>query len=332
MEKIVILANFGGPRCEKELTPFLIELLTDPDVIQTSLPSFLQKWLFTRVAKKRAKIMKEEYQKMGGRSPLFQDTNRLAFLLQETLGIEVVAFHRYLPATHLDFFAKIERKNPATVQVLPLFPQFSYSTTGSIARLFSKKFSTNIQEKLAWIPSYATHPGYIQAEVNLIQSFLEEHNLSCKDTFLLFSCHGLPKEYVEQGDPYESQCLSSFEEIMRFFPEFSGTVSYQSQFGKKEWLRPYTEDFCKNPSSYLKGQKNVVVIPLSFTSDHLETLVEIEEQYIPLLKKQHLFAYRCPALNFSKTWIKTLPLLLQDGLFEKNETLIRKKKSWAYQN
>ena len=132
----ILLVNFGGPRSLDEISPFLTALLTDRDVIDSKLPNFLHHLLFSRIAKKRAIQVKEDYAKIGGRSPIFEDTEKLAELLATSTGQPIFTFHRYLPSTHAASVTSIEAsKGP--IKVFPLFPQFSYATTGSIARWFS---------------------------------------------------------------------------------------------------------------------------------------------------------------------------------------------------
>ncbi len=321
-KKLYIIANFGGPRNPSEIAPFLQELLTDPEVIRTSLPSFLQKLLFSFIAKKRAKTVSKEYQKMGGKSPLFADTEKIGLLLEELLKEKVLCFHRYLPATHAAFFEAVKTRNPEEIIVFPMFAQFSYTTTGSIAKLFYRKISP--KEKVKWVFSYALHEGFIKNFVQNIQEAMERVGFLEEKTLLLFSCHGLPEEYVMQGDPYQKQCEESQQKILSFFPKAIGKIAYQSQFGKKKWIEPYTQEVCENITNYSQGRDNVLIIPLSFTSDHLETLVEIEDMYLPLIQKNGLKAFRCPALNTEKRWVHAIVQILQESPLYETKRLLRK--------
>ncbi len=302
----IILANFGGPRNLYEIEPFLIELLTDVDVIRTPLPRFFDRWFFTRIAKKRAPKIAKDYELIGGKSPLFEDTEAVAKKLQAISALEVIPFHRYLPATHTDFLQTILEHPADQLIVLPMYPQFSFSTTGSIARFFSERFPSHILQKMKWIRSYATHPRYIKAMQNCIRDFLNEKGLKEEETFLFFSAHGLPKKYVDQGDPYERECCQSHAAIIEAFPQAASLLAFQSKFGRGEWLRPYTSELCQEPYRWNQGRKNIVFVPLSFTSDHLETLYEIESIYLRDIQSQGLVAYRCPALNLRSDWIEAL--------------------------
>lgn len=302
----IILANFGGPRSLVEIEPFLIELLTDVDVIRTPLPRFFDRWFFTRVAKKRAPKIAKDYELIGGKSPIFEDTEEISRRLQAITSLDVIPFHRYLPATHAEFLNTITEHPADQWIVLPMYPQFSFSTTGSIARFFSERLSAPILQKMRWLRSYATHPRYIEVMQNCIRDFLSDKNLKEEETFLFFSAHGLPQKYVDQGDPYQTECRASHAKIAEAFPQAASLLAFQSKFGRGEWLRPYTSELCQKPTQWSQGRKNIVFVPLSFTSDHLETLYEIEYTYLRDIQSQGLRAYRCPALNLRYDWIEVL--------------------------
>lgn len=298
----VLIANFGGPRHLDEIESFLIALLTDPDVIQTPFPQYLQNLFFTRVAKKRALKIRHDYELIGGKSPIFEDTEFIA------KALNALTFHRYLTSTH-------PTSIPDGVVVFPMFPQFSYSTTGSIAQWFYQNLST----QPLWIKSYASHPAYIQCMVALLQEFLVANNLKEEECYFLFSAHGLPQKFIDQGDPYNLECESSFRCISSFFPKAECGLCFQSKFGRGEWLQPYTDEMCKN----LVTDKKVIIIPLSFTSDHIETLFEIEKLYLPMLRERGIQVYRLPALNRRPDWIQAIATIIKDAKQEETPALIR---------
>jgi len=132
---------------------------------------------------------------------------------------------------------------------------------------------------------------------------LKEQSLDEKETILLFSAHGLPRSFIEEGDPYEKECRRSVQEIVREFPQVLSRLAYQSKFGRGEWLRPSTIETCQEILQWCEGRKNVVIVPITFTSDHIETLFEIEELYLPPIREKGLQAYRLPALNLDPFWI-----------------------------
>lgn len=304
--KAILLVNFGGPRTVGEVEPFLRSLLTDQDVIQTRMPKWLHFLLFSRIAKKRATFVVHDYQKIGGGSPIYSDTEAIAKTLEKALFLPVITFHRYLPKTHADTLQKLKKGNWDEITILPLFPQFTYATTGSIARFFKSHLPNKIVSKMHFIKSYPDHLSFIESHRLNIIEFLKKHALNREEVVLLFSAHGLPKKYVEEGDPYQMECQASFYALTKLFPEAHCILSFQSKFGKGEWLRPYTNEICENILRFSEGRKAVVIIPISFTSDHIETLFEIEELYLPPIRKQGLLAYRVPSLNLSEGWIQTI--------------------------
>jgi ferrochelatase len=321
-----LLVNFGGPRDLNEVEEFLVSLLTDQEVIRTSFPAFIHRLLFTWVAKKRTKKVTPDYAFIGGKSPIFEDTEAIAQSIREKLNAKVLTFHRYLPKTHAEFIDQIQRLDAEEIRVMPLFPQFSYATTGSIALWFAEHFSSNTLNKMNWVKSYASHPAYMKAFANCLREFMQGKGLKEEETVLLFSAHGLPQRFIYTGDPYQRECELSFHLLKSHFPQAHSLLCYQSQFGKEEWIRPYTNQICREMAKWGEGRKQVVVIPLSFTSDHIETLYEIEQLYLPLIREQGLEAYRCPALNRRTDWLDAITQILvnQEGLM--NQMLIRVKK------
>lgn len=318
-----LLINFGGPRTLDETSSFLTELLTDKDVIRTKLPSFIQNFLFRLIAKRRSVKTKKDYELIGGKSPIYFDTENIAQTLSLKMKKPVVTFHRYLTATHAASLRQLESSTAKEIKVLPLFPQFSYATTGSTARFLSANLSKTTCNKLRWIKSYPAHPAFIGAHIQRIKNFLKETNLNEKETAFLFSAHGVPRFFIETGDIYESECELSFQAIAAHFPNTLCKLSYQSKFGPGEWLRPYTQDMVENVSNWNENRKNIVLIPLSFTSDHIETLFEIEQLYLPPIREKKLLAFRCPALNLEPYWIEALADILKETNLCPTRMLVR---------
>lgn len=318
-EKLLIV-NFGGPRNLEEVEPFLISLLTDRDVITSKLPDFIHKRLFTRIAKKRAQKVVHDYTLIGGKSPIYEDTEFIAEAVSKETGLPYLTFHRYLPATHGPFLEQMKQERDTHFIVFPLFPQFSYSTTGSIARWFSEHL---VCDQLHWIKSYPDDPYYVHAMVETIKEFLTSQGLEESETILLYSAHGLPQIYIDRGDIYQKECQRSFEAIAHHFPNALNKLSYQSKFGKGEWLRPYTDEFCHALLQPRQDDKQVIFIPLSFTSDHVETLYEIEYQYLPIIRQRGLKAFRLPALNRHPTWIHAISKMIRSISKEMNDPLFR---------
>jgi ferrochelatase len=314
----LLVVNFGGPRSLGEISSFLTELLQDRDVVRTKFPVFFHRWFFARVARKRAVKIRHDYELIGGRSPIFIDTEQIAEALSKRLKRPVATFHRYLPATHRGSLRAIGECKEW--EVLPLFPQFTYATTGSIARFLHTKLP---HVRLHWIRSYPTHGAFVSSFIRRIRNFLNEKQLAEEKTILLFSAHGVPKRFVEEGDPYQRECEESFRAIASGFPTAVCKLSYQSKFGRGEWIRPYTDETCMAVRSWNQGRSHIVIVPLAFLSDHIETLFEIEYQYLPLLRAGGMEAYRCPALNLESYWLDALADLVCTAPLVPTPSLIR---------
>ncbi len=320
-----IIVNFGGPRDLDEIPSFLQELLTDRDVVRTRLPKYVHNFLFRKIAQRRAKKIAKDYEEIGGKSPIYFDTEELAKRLREKLKSPVLTFHRYLPKTHEAFKSTLLKTKTNSFTIFPMFPQFTYATTGSIARWFLDNIPYEIVNRMRWIKSYSSHPHFISSYQKTIHNFLNERQLQEEECLFLFSAHGLPISFVEKGDPYEKECQLSFSEIMKAFPKALGTLCFQSKFGPGEWLKPYTVDICNNILSYCQEKRHILFVPISFTSDHIETLFEIEKQYVPIIQEKGLNVYRVPALNLREDWIEGIVDILKGKNFCNTEMLISRR-------
>ncbi|MEM8629402.1 MAG: ferrochelatase [Chlamydiota bacterium] len=323
-----LLVNFGGPRSLAEIPDFLTALLSDQEVLRTPFPGWLHRAFFRRIAQKRAKKVEEDYAYIGGRSPIYQDTECLARLLEEKLRAPCITFHRYLPDTHKKSLSAIE-KSEGPITAFPLFPQFCSATTGSCALFLRQHLSRQSCEKIRWIRSYPEHPGFVMAYQRKIASFLEKKGLKESEVVLLFSPHGIPESFVRKGDSYQKECEASYRAIASAFPQALSRVCYQSKFGPGKWLRPYTEKASESIRLWHQGKEHVIFIPLSFTSDHIETLFEIERLYLPLIAEAGLFPYRLDALNLENYWIEGICSMLTSLPTLPTCALLRRKRRGA---
>ncbi|NGX55067.1 MAG: Ferrochelatase [Chlamydiae bacterium] len=316
-----LLVNFGGPRSLSEIEPFLSALLTDRDVVESILP----RWFFRKIAKWRAKSVGEQYASIGGSSPIYGDTEAVAAGLRKELG-NVVTFHRYLPATHDESLAAIEQLAGDKIVVFPMFPQFTYSVTGSIARFLQDHLSPETAGRCVWVKSYSTHPAFVVLMQQMIREFIEQNQLKPSETALLFSAHGLPQKALRRGDEYDRQCEETVARVMEGFPEVLGRLAYQSKFGLGRWLEPSTQELCRSVEQWIGARKNLIFVPISFTSDHLETLHEIEREYMPLVAEKGVKAFRLSAFNRRSDWIETIQKILLDCSFVITSTLVAKNR------
>ncbi|NDC34108.1 MAG: ferrochelatase [Synechococcaceae bacterium WB9_2_112] len=321
----VLLLNLGGPERIQDVGPFLYNLFSDPEIIRLPNPA-LQKPLAWLISSLRAGKSQEAYRSIGGGSPLRRITEQQARELQSTLrsrGIEAttyVAMRYWHPFTE-SAVADIKADGIEEVVVLPLYPQFSISTSGSSFRELQRLRQGDAgfaHLPLRCIRSYYDHPGYVDAMARLIAREVE----ACPDpasAHVFFSAHGVPKSYVEEaGDPYQREIEACSSLIMGRLAELVGhgnphTLAYQSRVGPVEWLRPYTDDALHELGA--AGVKDLVVVPISFVSEHIETLEEIDIEYREIATESGVSNFRrVPALDTDATFIAALSDLVQQAL------------------
>ena len=325
---IYVLANFGGPRNLSDIYCFLRDLLTDQDVIRSGLPKSVHRCLFSTIAFIRSFSKKKEYDLIGGKSPIHEKTEQLAGKLRTILDIELITFHRYNTENHTELFNKLNKdKLIKNIKIFTLFPQFSYSTVGSISRIFNDNLNNYLKDNTQIIRSYYNNDYYINAFSNIIIDYIKTiKRTASENIFLLFSAHGLPQEFIDNGDTYKYECEYSYNEIMKRLDYsdiqngmLNSILCYQSRFGFSEWIKPYTINVCENINKYINtNDKIIIFIPIAFTMDHLETLYEIENEYMPVIKESGLNVYRCPTLGLDNKWIYNIENIINDETLYKN--------------
>lgn len=314
----VLLLNLGGPETLDDVQPFLFNLFADPDIIRLPrLFRFLQKPLAQFISVARAPKSKEGYASIGGGSPLRKITDAQAMELRNALHeknvkAEVYVGMRYWHPFTEEAIEQIKKDGVNKLVVLPLYPQFSISTSGSSLRLLESIFRedeylVNMQHTV--IPSWYQREGYIKAMANLIENELKTFDRP-ETVMIFFSAHGVPLAYVEEaGDPYKAEmeeCVDLImEELERRKINNPYTLAYQSRVGPVEWLKPYTDETIVELGE--KGVKSLLAVPISFVSEHIETLEEIDVEYKELALKSGIEKWgRVPALGCEPTFILDL--------------------------
>ena len=313
--------NLGGPERIKDVGPFLYNLFSDPEIIRLPIP-FFQKPLAWLISTLRSTKSQQAYLSIGGGSPLRRITEQQARELQSKLrekGFDAttyIAMRYWHPFTE-SAIADIKADGINQVVVLPLYPHFSISTSGSSFRELKKLRDDDEVFKsisIRCIRSWFNHPGYLKSMVELISEQIAECDSPC-DAHVFFTAHGVPKSYVDEaGDPYKEQieeCASlivkELEKELKFKNPY--TLSYQSRVGPEEWLKPYTEDVLQELGE-LKI-KDLVVVPISFVGEHIETLQEIDIEYKEIALKSGIENFRrVKALNTYPTFIEGLSELV----------------------
>ncbi|KAH7352299.1 hypothetical protein KP509_19G039000 [Ceratopteris richardii] len=271
----VLLLNLGGPETLEDVQPFLYNLFADPDIIRLPrLLRFMQQPLAKFISTVRAPKSMEGYASIGGGSPLRRITeeqaNALRIALEEKdLPAKVYVGMRYWHPFTEEAIRKIKKDHISKLVVLPLYPQFSISTSGSSLRLLEEIFRedeylVNMQHTV--IPSWYQREGYVKSMATLIQSELQTFERP-REVMIFFSAHGVPRAYVEEaGDPYKDEMEHCVRLIMtelrlRGIPN-DHTLAYQSRVGPVEWLKPYTDDTIKDLGR--RGVKSLLAVPIRF--------------------------------------------------------------------
>lgn len=314
----IVLLNLGGPDSLDAVEPFLFNLFNDPDIISIPPGFLLQKPLAGVISHRRAPIVRKRYEMIGGKSPINEWTNKQATALEQELqsygNYKVFVGMRYWHPLIEDVILQIAQSQFDRVILLPLYPQYSLTTTGSSFREWDRacnKLKCN-HLNVRYIHGYADWQPYIDAIEEKIREGLNQFPEKNRDSVqFLFSCHGIPQSLIKKGDPYVTQILTTVNRVMQRFYGISHHISYQSKVGKIKWLEPSTIDKVKELGS--SGIKNLLAIPISFVSDHLETLEELNIFIREIAQRSGIINFIVmPALNDSPAFIRALAKLVRE--------------------
>ena len=319
----VLLLNLGGPEQLEDVRPFLFNLFSDPEIIRLPVP-WLQKPLAWLISNSRAKQSQQNYSQIGGGSPLRRITEQQAEALKQSLAkaqqpAEVYIGMRYWYPFTEEGIARIKRDRIDELVILPLYPQYSISTSGSSFRLLQRLWKEDPSlERIRYtaIPSWYNRPGYVRAMAELIAQELDQLP-DPNAGHVFFSAHGVPVSYVEEvGDPYQQEIEHCVALIMQALGRPNAhTLAYQSRVGPVEWLQPYTEDAIEELAH--NNVKDLVVVPISFVSEHIETLQEIDIEYREIADEAGIETFRrVPALNTHTGFIDDMAAMVIESLQE----------------
>ncbi len=310
--------NMGGPATLDDVEPFLYNLFMDPDIIEIPLGKLLRPFIAKKISKKRSAKFRGYYEKIGVGSPLLRLTEDQAAALETTLSscgdFKTFVAMRYSPPFTEEAIRKIVLEEPLKIVLLPLYPQYSGTTSGSsfneFYRVWKKigKKDVNIIE----IKDWHNHKGYISAWADLIKESLEKADKG--NMHIIFSAHGIPQKLVENGDPYQKQTEETVRLILSELKwKGAWSLSYQSKVGPVKWLEPATDTLLKDLGQ--KGVENVLMVPISFVSDHSETLYEMDIQYKELAKETGIKNFkRARVANCNPIFIEALKDIVLQGL------------------
>ena len=311
MKIAIILFNLGGPDSLEAVQPFLRNLFSDPAII--SLPTWLRLPLASFIARRRTPKARGIYEKIGGGSPILGQTEAQARALEAALGPEhdwrgYVCMRYWHPLTER-VASSVCRFAPDRIVLLPLYPQYSTTTTASSFEAWKKAATFNVPT--VEIENYPTEPGFIGASVDLVKQALAE--AGTLPTRVLFSAHGLPEKVIRRGDPYQRQVEQTAAAIGQHLDGVEWSVCYQSRVGPLKWIGPPTESEIRRAASDGKG---IVLYPLSFVSEHSETLVELDIEYRHLAEQAGVAKYvRVPTVGTHPQFIHGLANLVRAALW-----------------
>ena len=321
----VLLLNLGGPETLEDVQPVLFNLFADDSIIRLPAAArFLQRPLAQLISTLRAPKSAEGYRAIGGGSPLLRITMEQAAALEKALAARgtdarVYVGMRYWKPFMEDAVAALRRDGVTDLIVLPLYPQFSISTSGSSLRLLEAMMDADpalAGMRHAVVSSWYWRRGYLDAMADLITKELDKFaDPSIVEIF--FSAHGVPVSYVLEGDPYQAEMEDCVRLIMDRVKERGydngHSLAYQSRVGPVEWLTPYTDDRIRELGK--DGTKAMLAVPVSFVSEHIETLEEIDVEYRELAEASGIDQWRrVPALNTDARFIGDLADLVLDKL------------------
>ena len=308
----IILLQMGGPDSLDAVPPFLLNLFSDREIIKIG-PAWLQPFIARIIVKRRAPGVIEKYREIGGGSPILQLTNAQAAALQQATGIPCFVGMRYWQPFTKDVLLKIRESGVKRLIALSLYPHYSRATSGSSFNDLTRQLAdVDSDIELIRIPHFYDHPLYIAALSEKIELGLSSFS-NRSDVTLLFSAHSLPQSFIDQGDPYLVHIQTTVKLVMERFKDVSHHLAFQSRAGPVKWLEPSTDDKLKELAS--AGCKRLLTVPLSFVSDHIETLHEIDIEYAAEAQKLGITEFRrIESLNDSPAFIRCLQNLVEDAI------------------
>jgi ferrochelatase len=314
----VVLFQLGGPDSLEAIEPFLYNLFCDPDIIDFPFARIARQPLAKIISMRRARHVAHHYAQIGGKSPILEFTRRQAKALELELRPEfdarvVVAMRYWHPFTQ-EAIAELAAHASEEVVLLPLYPQYSKTTTGSSINEWNRRFHPNgWNPRVHAVAEFYQEEAYLQAVTRAIDESLCDFE-DRADVDIVFSAHSVPISVVENGDPYQRQIEQTVNLVWeRGHWPARRHLCYQSKVGASKWLRPSMHETVKSLAA--AGSRNVLVVPISFVSDHVETLHEIDIEHRAQAQLLGIDNYRMmPGLNDSPAFITALAGLVRQQI------------------
>jgi ferrochelatase len=318
----IVMMNLGGPANLDQVQPFLLDLFADSEIIQ--LP--FQRWLGPYLARRRTPKVQRLYASIGGGSPILRHTEAQGRGMVERLDRDspetaphafYVAF-RYVQPKSDDALRAMAADGVQRAVAFTQYPQWSCSTTGSsLNELWRAAERTGLRDRFEWslIDRWPVHDGFIAAMTETVREGLEQFEPADREkVLLLFSAHSLPLAVIDRGDSYPQEVGAGVQRVVeRLGAPNPYLLAYQSDVGPVRWLGPRTEQVIRQLGA--RGQKHVLVVPIAFTSDHIETLSELDREYGEVAHRSGITHYkRAPALNDRPAFLDALADIVREHL------------------
>ena len=310
----LILLNMGGPDSLEAVEPFLYNLFSDRELIQLPAGALLQKPFAKLISHFRAKHVVNNYQMIGGKSPLLAWTQKQAAGIAQLLeNMQPFVVMRYWHPFAEEVLTEIKQAGIEQAVVLSMYPHYTGATTGSSINDF-KRTAARIYPELNYqlIEEWYDHSGYLDALANRINSALDDLSDSERnEAQIVFSAHALPQKFIDRGDPYLMQVEATVQGVMQRVGDVDSHLGFQSRSGPVQWMEPETTDVMDRLAA--EGKKTLVMVPVSFVSDHIETLHEIDIEYREHAEEHGIVKYvRAPSLNTGADFLQALADLIKD--------------------
>lgn len=313
----VVLFQLGGPDTLEAIEPFLYNLFSDPDIIDFPFARLGRRPLAKLISTTRARKVQHHYAVIGGGSPIRRFTEQQARALEahlSELGVEARCFvaMRYWHPLTADTVAELGRDHWDDIVLLPLYPQYSSTTTGSSLNEWQRRYQQN-GARVHTVRDFYSHGMYLDALVERVEQTLSRFSVP-QEAMLVFSAHSVPVSVIERGDPYQRQ----IEETVRLVMERGGwsnpyRLCYQSKVGASKWLQPSLRNTVRELGE--SDVKQVCVVPVSFVSDHVETLGEIDHEAREQAERLGIAQFEMvPGLNDSPRFVAALADLVMERI------------------
>lgn len=313
----IVLFNLGGPDRIESVKPFLLNLFRDPAILR--VPPFIRPFLARLIAGLRVKAASENYAILGGKSPLLELTQEQARALEARVpGARCFIAMRYWHPFSLEAARAVRDWDPDEVVLLPLYPQYSTTTTGSSLTAWREAAAqAGLAKPTSTLCCYHSDPAYLAATTAIVRRSYEAARAQLPPDVglrVLFSAHGLPEVIINKGDPYQFQVERTVAGVVRLLalPDLDSAVCYQSRATPQKWIGPSTEEEIERA---VHDKVAVLVVPIAFVSEHSETLVELDVEYRELAEKAGVPGYfRAPTQNSDPEFIGALAELVDSAI------------------